>query len=58
MKNLELPTPMSPCLRIFIETLLDEADDNRFASWLSAAPPTPCAFQKDQESGIQRGVSK
>jgi len=26
MRNLELPTPISPCLRVFIESLLDDAD--------------------------------
>ena len=30
MRNLELPARMSPCVRLFIELLLDEVDDNRF----------------------------
>ena len=33
MRNLELPARMSPCLRLFIESLLDEGDVKRAASW-------------------------
>jgi len=31
--TLELPTRISPCLRLFIEMLFDEVDVNRAASW-------------------------
>jgi hypothetical protein len=31
MRNLELPARMSPCLRLFIESLLDEVDEHRVA---------------------------
>jgi len=57
MRNLELPTPMSPCLRIFIEALLSEVDDNQGASWVLVAPLTPCAFQSDRKEGIHRRVA-
>jgi hypothetical protein len=58
MRNLELTTAISPCLRIFIESLLDEIDDTRAASWVSAARLTPLVLKSDQEQGIQIGVSK
>jgi hypothetical protein len=58
MRNLELTTAISPCLRIFIESLLDEIDDTRAASWASAARLTPLVLKSDQEQRIQIGVSK
>jgi len=33
MRNLELPTRMSPCLRLFIEALFDEVAVEHGASW-------------------------
>jgi len=35
MRNLELPVRMSPCVRLFIESLLDDVDGNRSASRVS-----------------------
>jgi len=37
MTNLELPVRMSPCLRLFIESLLDDVDGSRSASRVSEA---------------------
>jgi hypothetical protein len=31
MRNLELPARMSPCLRLFVESLLDEVDEHHIA---------------------------
>ena len=58
MRNLELPTPISPCLRLFVESLFDEVDDERGASWVSGVRLTPCALKSDQEEGILTGVCK
>jgi len=52
MGNLELPLQMSPCLRMFIEMLFDEADRMRGAllhdsqRFQSALPK---AIKKDEE---------
>ena len=58
MRNLNLPAPISPCLRLFIESLFDEVDDERGASWVSGARLTPRALKSDQEEGIPTGVCK
>ena len=52
LANLELPTQLSPCLRLFIERLFDEVGVKRGASWNHPEfqPALPRAVrQKDEE---------
>jgi hypothetical protein len=52
MRDLELTTAISPCLQIFIESLLDEIDHTRSGSWVSAPRLIPLVLKSDQEQGI------
>ena len=38
MNNIELPARMSPCLRLFIESLLEELDEGRCVSFVPEVP--------------------
>ena len=49
MRNFELTTAISPCLRIFIESVLDEIDDTRAVSWVSPARFAPLVLNSGQE---------
>lgn len=50
--NLELPGRISPCLRLFIETLFDEVDVKHDASWQQNhefQPALSKAIKKEEE---------
>ncbi len=64
MRNLELPTPISPCLRIFIESLLDESTATvprrayqKRELHCTHAFGNGC-FKNKQEKSIQKGLSQ
>jgi hypothetical protein len=50
MRNLELPARMSPCLRLFVESLLDEVHEHRVAHRGSQKPD----FQPALSRAIKR----
>jgi len=56
MTNLELPVRMSPCLRLFIESLLDDVDGNRSASRASEARVSQ--YPHIQEWIVQEGAKE
>lgn len=58
MRNVELTVPVSPCLRIFIESLFDEIQFNRGTPWVSEARASTALARAEQEKGIQTGASK
>ncbi len=49
MRNLELPARMSPCVRLFIESLVDEVDEHLVAPW-----PQNREFQPALSKAIKR----